>query len=170
MKRHYLLLLTILLVGFSAGRVLGQTNQAHDHHTEMNSRGDHVMGLSHEKTTHHFRLYTDGGSIEVEANDPQDTATRDQIQMHLSHISRMFADGNFRAPMLIHDQVPPGVPTLQRLKALISYRFEKTDKGGTVRIATTNPEVLNAVHEFLSFQISDHQTGDSSKIAANPQR
>lgn len=169
MKRHYLLLLTTLLVGFNAGRVLGQTNQAHDHHTEMNSRGDHEMGFSHEKATHHFRLYTDGGSIDVEANDPQDTATRDQIQMHLSHIARMFADGNFRAPMLIHDGVPPGVPSLQRLKAEISYEFEKTERGGRVRISTTNPEALKAIHEFLRFQISDHKTGDSPGIS-NSQR
>ena len=28
------------------------------------ARGDEIMGFSHEKTTHHFRLYADGGSIE----------------------------------------------------------------------------------------------------------
>lgn len=170
MKNFYLLLLTILSFAFNPGRVLGQTDRAYDQHSEMNSRGDHVMGFSHEKITHHFRLYLDGGSIEVQANDPQDTATRDQIQMHLSHIARMFAEGNFRAPMLIHDQVPPGVPTLERLKAFVSYEFEKTDRGGRVRIVTSNAEALNAVHEFLRFQISDHQTGDSPKVVSNPQR
>ena len=30
-------------------------------------RGDHVMGFSDEKTTHHLRLYRDGGAIEVTA-------------------------------------------------------------------------------------------------------
>jgi hypothetical protein len=106
----------------------------------------------------------------VRVNDQQDTATRDQIQMRLSHIARMFAEGNFRAPMLIHDQIPPGVPALERLKAVVSYEFEKTERGGRVRIITTNPEALNAVHEFLRFQISDHQTGDSPKVASNPQK
>ena len=159
MKRYLIIFLTMLSPAFS------QTVQGHDQHTEMNSRGDHVMGFSHEKTTHHFRLFADGGSIEVSANDAQDTATRDQIQMHLSHIAQMFAAGNFQAPMLIHDQVPPGVPTLQRLKAAVSYRFEKTDKGGRVRIVTMNPEALNALYEFLRFQISDHQTGDPTSVA-----
>lgn len=55
--------------------------------------------------------------------------------------------------MLIHDQIPAGVPTLMRLKAVVSYEFEKTDRGGRVRIITTNPEALSAVHEFLRFQI-----------------
>src|SRR6266567_399604 len=87
-----------------------------DHHAGVHQRGDQVMGFSHEKTTHHFRLYKDGGAIEVTANDAKDTASRDQIQIHLSHIAGMFADGNFKAPMLIHEVTPPGVPALQRLK------------------------------------------------------
>lgn len=32
-------------------------------------RGDHVMGFSHEKTTHHFGLNQHRGIIEVRAND-----------------------------------------------------------------------------------------------------
>src|SRR5947207_13339620 len=78
-------------------------------HHGVDERGDHVMGFSHEKTTHHFLLYRDGGAIQVEANDARDAASRDQIRMHLSHIAKMFADGNFQAPMLIHGQAPPGV-------------------------------------------------------------
>jgi hypothetical protein len=131
-----------------------------DHHAAVDKRGDHVMGFSHEKTTHHFRLYADGGAIEVTANDAKDAESRDQIRMHLSHIAGMFAAGNFQTPMLIHDQTPPGVPTLQRLKVEISYRFEEIPKGGRVRIATKNREAISAVHEFLKFQISDHLTGD----------
>jgi hypothetical protein len=147
-----------------AGTGWSQTDQGHDHHGDVNSRGDDVMGFSHEKTTHHFRLYADGGAIEVSANDPEDTATRDQIRMHLSHIARMFAEGNFRAPMLVHGRVPPGAPTLRRLKAVVAYRFEKTDGGGLVRIVTRNPEAVGAAHEFLRFQISDHGTGDSTVV------
>lgn len=139
---------------------------AQTHHDGVNTRGDRVMGLSHEKTTHHFLLYPDGGVIEVTANDAKDTASRDEIQMHLSHIAKMFASGDFNAPMLIHDRVPPGVPVLQRRKGEVSYRFEKSDRGGRVRIETADREALNAVHEFLRFQISDHQTGDSGKVVS----
>lgn len=32
------------------------------HHNAVDHRGDQVMGFSHEKTTHHFRLFTDGGA------------------------------------------------------------------------------------------------------------
>jgi hypothetical protein len=80
--------------------------------------------------------------------------------MHLSHIAGMFAAGNFEAPMLIHGQVPPGVPVLEKLKSEVRYKFEEIDRGGRVRISTKNADALQAVHEFLRFQISDHQTGD----------
>ena len=134
------------------------------HHDAVDKRGDHVMGFSHEKTTHHFRLYKDGGAIEVTANDAKDTESRDQIRMHLSHIAKMFASGDFNAPMLIHDHVPPGVPVMQKLKSEIKYEFQNTDRGGVVRITTSNEEAVKAVHEFLRFQIDDHGTGDAKDV------
>ena len=56
------------------------------------------------------------------------------------HIASMFSEGNFDAPMLIHDRVPPGVPTMKRKKALIDWKFEKTEAGGRVRIASKDAE------------------------------
>jgi len=131
---------------------------------KMNERGDHVMGFDHTKTTHHFRLLPDGGSIEVAANSPQDTQSRDQIRMHLGHIAEMFADGNFNAPMLIHDQTPPGIPLMQELKSDIRYKFENTEQGARIRISTKSPEALHAIYDFLRFQIKEHKTGDSLEV------
>jgi hypothetical protein len=133
----------------------------------MNKRGDRVMGFDQMKTTHHFRLTEDGGSIEVLANEAKDTESRDQIRMHLSHIARMFSEGNFKAPMLIHDQAPPGVPVMQRLKAEITYKFEETEQGGRVRLTSNNREAVAAIHEFLRFQIKEHKTGDPLTITAS---
>jgi hypothetical protein len=154
---------TILSVAL-AFACASNARQTADHHDSVNQHGDHVMGFSHEKTTHHFRLYADGGAIEVTANDPNDTGSRDQIRMHLAHIAGMFAAGDFNAPMLIHGEVPPGVPVLRELKGDVKYKFEKLDRGGRVRISTKNADALRAVHEFLRFQISDHQTGDAPTV------
>ena len=140
------------------------------HHHDVAEKGDHVMGFSHEKATHHFRLYTDGGAIEVEAIDPQDTVTRDAIQGHFSHIVKMFAAGDFTAPLLIHSQNPPGSETMKRLREKIDYRLTATAKGGRIRITTRNPEALNAVHAFLRFQVSDHETGDSPEVTTEEAR
>lgn len=147
--------------------VSAQQAEQHDHgahHAAVNKRGDKVMGFSHEKTTHHFLLKKDGGTIEVAANDAQDTASRDLIRQHLQHIAKKFAAGDFEAPMLIHAQTPPGVPVLQKLKTEIKYQFEKSATGGRVRLSTDNAQALTAIHEFLRFQIKDHRTGDPDTV------
>ena len=128
-------------------------------------RGDHVMGFSHEATTHHFKLFKDGGEIAVTANDPADKATIDQIRLHLGHIAKMFSAGNFNAPMLIHDTNPPGAATMSRLKDQIRYEFSETDRGARIRLVAASSETTDAVHAFLLFQIVDHQTGDSPAIS-----
>lgn len=134
------------------------------HAKGLNERGDRVMGFDHEKTTHHFLLYTDGGAIEVAANSADDAESRDQIRKHLGHIARMFAGGNFKAPMLIHEQTPPGVAVMRRLKAEIGYEYEETGRGARVRITSANVEALAAIHDFLRFQIKDHKTGDATEV------
>jgi hypothetical protein len=63
--------------------------------------------------------------------------------------------------MLIHGNNPPGVETMKRLKTGIRYQYEEMDRGAKVRISTNDKEAIESVHDFLRFQIKDHQTGDS---------
>jgi hypothetical protein len=58
----------------------------------------------------------------------------------------------------------PGVAVMQRLKAEIKYEFAKTERGGRVRISTNNAEALAAIHDFLRFQIKEHETDDPLKV------
>lgn len=167
MNRNFWLILLVLSV-FSitaCNKTADYSQMNHDSHVKtVNEQGDKAMGFSHEKTTHHFRLYADGGAVEVTTNSSADTESRDQIRKHLGHIAQMFSAGNFDAPMLTHGKVPPGVPVLQKLKSEVSYTFAEIENGGRVRIKTNNQEALTAVQEFLRFQISDHQTGDTTEI------
>jgi hypothetical protein len=140
-------------------------SQGHTAHLdEVNARGEQAMGFSQTATTHHFLLSPEGGSIQVETNEPNDQANRESIRAHLQHIAGMFNAGNFNIPMLIHNQVPPGVMTMEQLKGKITFAYEETGQGGRVRISTNDRGALAAVHEFLRFQIKDHQTGDSLEM------
>ena len=125
------------------------------------ARGDEVMGFDRAKTTHHFKLLPDGGAIEITANDPSDVASRDAIRQHVAKIAAMFAQGDFNIPTLVHGQKPPGADTMKQLKGTISYAAENLPNGGRVQITTANSDALNAVHDFLRFQIQEHKTGDS---------
>jgi hypothetical protein len=133
-----------------------------DHQADVETHGDKAMGFPHDKTTHHFRLLPDGGAIEVTVNDAKDVDDLQAIQMHLKHIAAMFSNGDFSIPMFVHSEVPPGTTEMKDRRADITYTFEELATGGRLRIVTQNHDALNAVHDFLNFQIQDHQTGDKA--------
>jgi hypothetical protein len=139
-----------------------------DHHASVMSRGAKGMGFDQKKTTHHFVLLNTGGRIEVTANDGADSENIRAIRAHLTHIAAAFASGEFALPMFIHGQTPPGVPEMKRLQTAIEYRYEEIPRGGRVVITTANPRALDAVHQFLKFQIEEHQTGDPLTVRAAP--
>ena len=138
--------------------------EASQRQAQVEKHGDEAMGFPHDKTTHHFRLYSDGGAIEVTADDQKDSTNAEAIRSHLAHIVTMFSNGDFSLPLFIHDQLPQGVPVMKEKRSEIAYSFEALPAGGRVRIKTTNSEALDAVHDFLRFQIGDHHTGDSGDI------
>ena len=151
---------TVAVFVFGAFLALAQQ----DHQAMVNQHGDHVMGFSHEKTTHHFELRQDGGLIDVSANDGKDTESRDQIRSHFRHIAQMFAAGNFDAPMLVHSRDVPGTATMTRLKDQLHWQLQETPRGARLKITADTQPALDAVHEFLRFQIEDHKTGDSTVV------
>ena len=138
---------------------------AQDPHRGMNDRGTKVMGFDQDKTVHHFYLYDDGGMIEVRAKDAADTNELTAIRSHLPHIAMMFQDGNFDAPMLVHDSKNvPGTKAMTERKGAIRYQYVETANGGRVNIVTSDPDALAAVHAFLKFQIAEHKTGDPTIV------
>lgn len=137
---------------------------AQDCHSDVDKRGDHAMGFSHEKTTHHFLLGKSGGVIEITANDASDEKSIASIQGHMRHIVQEFAKGNYEIPMFIHDRIPPGVEVMRSSKELISFNFEELKNGAKITISSKDAEVLGAIHEFLKFQITDHRTGDPTEV------
>src|SRR5262245_62173862 len=105
----------------------------HDH-AQMEHRGNVAMGFAQTATTHTFRLFTDGGAIEVRANDPKDAKSVEDIRAHLRTIAKAFAEGDFAKPELTHDQLPDGAKEMKELRAAIHYRFNELPAGGRVRI------------------------------------
>lgn len=138
---------------------------AQDHHAAMDARGAKVMGFDQQLTSHHFLLFTDGGAIDVSVKKADDAKNRDAIRSHLPHIATMFGEGNFEAPMLVHDsQKVPGTAVMATRKDAIRYEYVETPAGGRVNIVTNDAEALAAVHAFLKFQIADHKTGDPTTV------
>jgi hypothetical protein len=139
----------------------------HDEHqaqmqkdAELKRRGAAAMGFDQDKTTHHFRLSENGGTIEVIVKDSKDRAVLAEVRGHLQEIAAEFARGQFGKPFATHGETPPGVAIMQdRIKA-ITFRYEDMASGGRVRIVTSDAKAKAAVQEFLRYQIREHATGD----------
>jgi phage-related baseplate assembly protein len=147
----------------------GMTHEQHQAQmkkdADLKKRGAEAMGFDQEKATHHFRLSASGGVIDVNVNDPADSASRAQIRSHLEQIAREFRQGVFDKPFATHAERPPGVEVMARLKAAITYTVEETPTGAIVRIRTSRDEGRRAVHDFLRYQIKEHATGDSLAVS-----
>jgi hypothetical protein len=136
-----------------------------NHHRGMNDRGATVMGFDQDKTTHHFYLYNDGGAIDIAVKATSNEKDRDAIRAHLSHIAMMFGDGNFDAPMLIHNSTSvPGTVVLKERKDALRYSYVETPGGGRVDIVSTDRLALAALHDLLRYQIVEHQTMDPTTV------
>jgi hypothetical protein len=160
---------SVLAIGLAATASAQPAPSPHDaHHAAVDARGAHVMGFDQQRTVHHFRLYEDGGAIDVAVRDAADATNRDAIRQHLPHIARLFGDGRFDLPTRVHDTNVPGSGDLARLRKHLTYTYVETEGGGRVDVVTRDPEALAALHRFLAFQIADHRTGDATAVRARP--
>jgi hypothetical protein len=130
----------------------------------LKKRGAEAMGFDQDSTTHHFKLARSGGSIEVTVRNEKDEGAIAAVRSHLRSIAADFARGAFEKPFQTHGEVPPGVPEMQADKGTIAYQYEDLPHGGAVQIVTANDRARKAVHEFLRYQIKEHQTGDPTEV------
>lgn len=165
MRRQAILFASLLVAGAAATAAGGQqAPQMNQQKNEMEKRGNEAIGFQQARAAHHFRLLRNGGTIQVEARDAGDMQTIAHVRAHLQQIATGFARGDFSPATRTHGMVPPGVGTMQRLKAQIHYAYQSLERGGRVRISSRNPEAVSAIHEFLRFQIHAHGTADSTAI------
>jgi len=130
----------------------------------LKTRGAEAMGFDQNATTHHFHLAPSGGSIEITVKNEKDDEVIAAVRSHLRSIAADFARGEFDKPFQTHGEVPPGMLEMQVDTESIAYRYEDLPHGGAVRIVTANDRARQAVHEFLRYQIKEHQTGDATEV------
>jgi hypothetical protein len=138
---------------------------AHDHHmADVHRHGAEAMGFDQQKTEHHFQLSKDGGVVEVSARNADDKTSIEQIRTHLKMQAEKFSQGDFAAPEHTHGRVPPGTDVMKQMSSEIKYAYEAKPQGGVLRITSSSAKAIDAIHDFLRFQIQDHETGDSLAV------
>lgn len=134
-------------------------DSAQDAFAGVQARGATAMGVDQYTSSHLFEPLPDGGRISLE-RDVDDSAGVAQIREHMELIAEAFGRGDFRLPGFVHAQEVPGTEVMAARRTSITYLADSLPRGGQVRIRTTDPEAVRAVHEFLAFQRRDHRTMD----------
>lgn len=124
----------------------------------VQERGEVAMGVDQYTSSHVFEPLPDGGRIVLRRDTP-DSAGTEVIREHLRAIAAAFATGDFRLPGFVHAREVPGTAVMAARREVIRYRADTLPRGGEVRIVTSDPEAIRAVHEFLAFQRADHRAG-----------
>lgn len=122
----------------------------------LQERGAAAMGVDQYTSSHVFEALPDGGRI-VLRRDTTDTAGTAVIRAHMRDIARRFGNGDFTISGMVHAQDVPGTTVMAERRALIAYAADTLERGAQVRIITTDPVAIAAVHEFLAFQRMDHR-------------
>lgn len=121
----------------------------------MQARGAEAMGVDQYTSSHVFEPLPDGGRIVLQRDVP-DSAGVEAIRAHMRLIAERFAAGDFAIPGSVHAQAVPGTAVMAARRDRITYTADTLPRGGEVRMTTTDPEALAAVHEFLEFQRREH--------------
>jgi hypothetical protein len=114
------------------------------------------MGVDQYTSQHVFEDLPDGGRVLLMRQDSTDSAGVATIRAHMRDIAVRFASGDFTIPGFVHDREVPGTRVMTEKKGTISYTPIDRPGGGELRIATSDPDAVAAIHEFLAFQRMDH--------------
>lgn len=123
----------------------------------MQTRGAAVMGVDQYTSHHVFEDLPDGGRIVLERDDPSDTTGILHIRQHMRDIATAFASGDFTMPFRVHGTSVPGTAVMTARHGMIVYHERDRPRGAEVRILTSDPTALEAVHQFLAFQRQAHR-------------
>lgn len=127
-----------------------------DDFAAMQDRGRQVMGVNQYTSAHVFEDLPDGGRVVLDRADGADTAAITTIRAHMRDIATAFRSGDFTKPFQVHAQTVPGTAVMSARRDAISYELIDRPRGGEVRIRSSDPAAVAAIHEFLEFQRSAH--------------
>jgi plastocyanin len=135
---------------------LDTNNQSVAASISMRERGDIAMGFNQSKISHQFKSTPIGGEILITVLNNSDIETIKQIKNHVSIIQKEFSSGNFTKPFYIHAQDVPGTKIMSEKKDLIKYSINEINNGATLILETKDKELLDAIHQFMAFQGTEH--------------
>jgi hypothetical protein len=140
-----------LIVMFTGGSVIAQTQQEHVHDMSHS-----VMTFDMAKTVHIFKMTESGGIQRVIVRD---TSYADQvmlIQQHLREEASRFQHGDYSDPATLHGATMPGLKELQRGAKRVKVSYSNLPDGAEITFETKDPHLLTSIHRWFGSQLSEH--------------
>jgi hypothetical protein len=156
----------LVLLGLMACDEAGSSDAARsettpaDRQTVIAERGAAVMPFDLDTSTHIFEKTRDGGVQQVvsDTGDPEQIAL---IRGHLREESGRFARGDFHDPAMIHGDDMAGLHDLMMGADRMTIEYTDVERGGQIRYASGDPDLVAAIHAWFDAQVSDH--GDHAR-------
>ncbi|HET6950980.1 MAG TPA: hypothetical protein VFI47_11425 [Acidimicrobiales bacterium] len=127
-----------------------------DRQAEVAERGAEVMPFDLEATTHRFDPMDDGLVQTVVVDDPGDTDQLALVREHLADEAERFTAGDFGDPATIHGTDMPGLAELEAGGGAIDVAYEDVPDGARITYTTTDPALVEALHDWGEAQVMDH--------------
>jgi hypothetical protein len=132
--------------------------RADDSHQNMvMQHGAQVMPFDQKQAMHMFLPSTTGGVVEIVVHD-MDATQITLVRSHLLQEAAMFMRGDYSDPAYIHGKTMPGLATLESAASRVSIRYFETPSGAAIALASTDPDLVAAIHQWLAAQQRDHSS------------
>jgi hypothetical protein len=126
------------------------------HQAEVARDGAEVMPFDLARSTHFFDDTRSGGIETITANNKHDTRQTALIRSHLATESKRFSHGDFSDPAKIHGKDMPGLAELANAGDKLHVQYRSLPAGASLTYASTDPDVIAAIHAWFAAQRSDH--------------
>jgi hypothetical protein len=123
----------------------------------VQARGHAAMGVDQYTSSHRFEPLPDGGRISLQ-RDPRDSPGEAQIRSLMRWMGMAFVRGDFALPGFVHYRDVPGTAVMAARRSRITYAADTLPGGGQLRLQSSDPSAIAAIHQFLAFQRQDHRS------------
>jgi hypothetical protein len=148
-------ILTVLLLAGVGACEAAREPDLEQRQRDVAATGSAVMPFDLESTTHVFEKLADGGLQTVVA-DEDDAEQVALIRAHLSEEAERFSRGDFHDPAMIHGDDMAGLHALVMGHERLRITYGDVERGGEIRYASDDPELIAALHAWFDAQLSDH--------------
>lgn len=126
-------------------------------HGVKNSAAHQQLPYAVDQAIEGFASTSDGGIMQILAKAADDTKQIQHIQQYLQKTAKEYNQGDFSSTEKFHGTNMPGLAQMKAAKDhAIRYEFKTLNNGGQILFSTRNPQLLNALHDWIAAQIKEH--------------